>query len=366
MNRQLKIRRPRNHPDGVVDSSKLTVRFGDCRAGWISMWLEIADAEEQRFWFTNIYDSAPQLLAWLECIAIGGERCGFRLDEEIYEVDFEFSVEHHKPRLVIRRESELLLDLEVSGPVITAAFYQAFVHFSESADYRAEEWEFRCLSDTVELTTRKPFAAWVASVLHLDQRGLQKAIWRFDPELGKPSRYSGNNEGSKAEVLELGLDPDSNPGLVPHYWDIDHWWDEWNASERANYLTELGMECVIDWRGCPWPRLRSPLLEQWVGRKNPQTSDDAARWLMPIRFDPKTQELLDDMTLLTPQHFKIGQEFFTESGRWRCTDVGSRTICGIRIDNVTHDWLNGPPYAVVEMVFDEDSFPTMLLCPELP
>jgi hypothetical protein len=52
--------------------------------------------------------------------------------------------------------------------------------------------------------------------------------------------------------------------------------------------------------------------------------------------------------------FKIGREFLTETGRWRCTDVGKRTIAAIKLD---HDddptWYNGPPYAVVEHVFDE-------------
>lgn len=52
--------------------------------------------------------------------------------------------------------------------------------------------------------------------------------------------------------------------------------------------------------------------------------------------------------------FRIGREFLTGSGRWRCTDVGKRTIAAIRLN---HDddpnWYNSPPYAVVEHVFDE-------------
>lgn len=52
--------------------------------------------------------------------------------------------------------------------------------------------------------------------------------------------------------------------------------------------------------------------------------------------------------------FKIGMEFMTGAGRWRCTDVGTRTIAAIRLD-LDHDtsWYNGPPYAVAEMVLDE-------------
>jgi hypothetical protein len=55
--------------------------------------------------------------------------------------------------------------------------------------------------------------------------------------------------------------------------------------------------------------------------------------------------------------FSIGTEFMTATGRWRCTDVGTRTIAAIKLD-LDHDpfWYNGPPYAVVEQVFDEYDF----------
>ncbi len=73
------------------------------------------------------------------------------------------------------------------------------------------------------------------------------------------------------------------------------------------------------------------------------------------------------------EDFSIGLEFLTALGRWRCTDIGTRTIIAIQIDKVdvirynsvektrtkrvvTDDpsWFNGPPYAVAECVFDED------------
>lgn len=73
--------------------------------------------------------------------------------------------------------------------------------------------------------------------------------------------------------------------------------------------------------------------------------------------------------------FQIGTEFFTETGRWRCTDVGTRVITAISLEPrhmvrmrgdahgdqteesfVSNDPLDlvGPPYMVVENVFDED------------
>jgi hypothetical protein len=76
--------------------------------------------------------------------------------------------------------------------------------------------------------------------------------------------------------------------------------------------------------------------------------------------------------------FRIGIEFWCGGKRWRCTDVGSRVIVAISLEPhevasyipsadgpgqlerfVTDDpsWLVGPPYAVVEDIFDEYDLP---------
>ena len=51
--------------------------------------------------------------------------------------------------------------------------------------------------------------------------------------------------------------------------------------------------------------------------------------------------------------FRIWLLIHDRCGRWRCTDVGTRTIIAIRLD---HDddpsWYAGPPYAIVEHAFD--------------
>ena len=74
--------------------------------------------------------------------------------------------------------------------------------------------------------------------------------------------------------------------------------------------------------------------------------------------------------------FQIGCEFASDGGRWRCTDVGTRVVVAIRIDQATitrkspdeapslrtisgHEadeigWFDGPPYNVLERVFGED------------
>ena len=84
--------------------------------------------------------------------------------------------------------------------------------------------------------------------------------------------------------------------------------------------------------------------------------------------------------------FSIGLEFWCGGRRWRCTDVGSRVAVAIslephevvtmRVDpkdpsqrterrSTTDDpsWFDGPPYAIVEQVFNEYSMVACSLTP---
>jgi hypothetical protein len=78
-------------------------------------------------------------------------------------------------------------------------------------------------------------------------------------------------------------------------------------------------------------------------------------------------------------------EFWCGGRRWRCTDIGTRTVVGICLEphevvSITRDvepggmptqmiadddsWLVGPPYAVVEEVFDEYAIEDCRLSPD--
>jgi hypothetical protein len=62
---------------------------------------------------------------------------------------------------------------------------------------------------------------------------------------------------------------------------------------------------------------------------------------------------------LRHNEFRIGEMFWTAVSQFKCTDVGTRTIVAVRIDATAvkaPSWLNGPPYAVAELVFDQDDF----------
>ena len=53
--------------------------------------------------------------------------------------------------------------------------------------------------------------------------------------------------------------------------------------------------------------------------------------------------------------FHIGLEFWSGDKKWRCTDIGTRVVSAICVTDHENDlsWLNGPPYACAESVFDE-------------
>ena len=59
---------------------------------------------------------------------------------------------------------------------------------------------------------------------------------------------------------------------------------------------------------------------------------------------------------MVSRDFKIGMEFFCglNTNKFRCTDVGFRTIAAIKLDQEDESNYNGPPYSVLESVFDEN------------
>ncbi len=56
---------------------------------------------------------------------------------------------------------------------------------------------------------------------------------------------------------------------------------------------------------------------------------------------------------MTKDEFRIGQEFYTATGKWRCTDIGTRVIVAIKLDQGDPRNYDRSPYSVVEHVFDE-------------
>lgn len=64
---------------------------------------------------------------------------------------------------------------------------------------------------------------------------------------------------------------------------------------------------------------------------------------------------------------EIGGTFYCAGREYRVTDKGTRVIVAVEVTDVVRadpSWLNGPTYALAEIVFDEDDFPVMSLLPQ--
>lgn len=61
---------------------------------------------------------------------------------------------------------------------------------------------------------------------------------------------------------------------------------------------------------------------------------------------------------------EIGGTFYCAGREYFVTDKGTRVIVAVEVTDVVRadpSWLNGPTYALAEIVFDEDDFPVMSL-----
>lgn len=90
---------------------------------------------------------------------------------------------------------------------------------------------------------------------------------------------------------------------------------------------------------------------------------------------------------IKPEHFKIGQIFWCAGNKWKCTDIGTRVIVAISLEPQTlissspnpenpkihiqtefttsEPYVyDGPPYMILETVFDEDDLQGCYFNPE--
>ena len=58
------------------------------------------------------------------------------------------------------------------------------------------------------------------------------------------------------------------------------------------------------------------------------------------------------MTTMRHEQFRIGRSFYTATGAWVCTYVGTRTIVAVKKARLD-EHPDGPPYSIAEASFDE-------------
>lgn len=271
-------------------NQNLSVKFGDCDAGWISMLLT-SEESSLSVRLSHIYDPLPKMLAWLEAITIGVEECGFRVDEEGVFVNFsarrEFRAsENWRAYTALNIVPEYdIQPLQVTLPTydLVGIFYRTFREFADSSAYVREQWEYSTLEQAMYEQSGMTASAWIDAVIALEPRQLQMALWRLDPQiLATPPNYL-DNIGTEAELVELTGETRAEAGGLPCYWLLppELWGQHAAKDEQARrvFLEECLQEPQSSWRGTPWRRMHSSLIENWLASESSEPWAYWKKWL---------------------------------------------------------------------------------------
>ena len=261
----------------------LRIRFHDCEAGWIHMDVCHRDSA-MTINLSHIYEPLPSMFAWLESVVIGVDESSFEIDEEGSTVKFISTLRHDgivRLQVVPSYDGEAL-EMTIPSHQLVSAFYRAFVEFSESPEYKPAEWEVHTLADALRERGEMSSPEWIESVIDLDRRGLQKAIWLLDQtrfvndELARSCQIYASAE----EVLELTGQPPVDDALLV-FWPLEGWDGAASQSERMKMLEEcLLAKSQRSWDGCPWAKMRSSLIEDCLASKEEERSRSWHKWLI--------------------------------------------------------------------------------------
>ncbi len=269
----------------------LTVRFDACDAGWINMQLSTGE-RVLTVHLSHFLDPLPYLLAWLEAIVVGVEECGFRIDEEGRYVHF---LAGKRPCASPQARAYTILSITPQYDIqplqatlqpydLVWIFYRSFRVFADSAAYVREQWEYSTLEQMALEQTGLSVDGWIDSVISLEPRRLQMALWRLDPNIiASPPDYL-DNIGTEAELMELTGKTRAEARGLPCYWLLpQELWGEYASVDipaRRNYLQECLLEPLeSSWSGTPWRRMRSPLIENWLDSERADSGSFWKKWL---------------------------------------------------------------------------------------
>lgn len=274
-----------------TNKQKLTVTFDDCEAGWIRMRLVIGE-QSLEVSCSHWLDPLPDLLAWLEAISVGVELCQFTVDEEGSSVAFSACKTDSRTE-PDRAYSTLTLTPSYEVPPLrftlptfelVGNIYHAFRAFAESDKYVPTQWEHHTLERAVHEKLGMTTAEWIDSVIAREPREVQKALWRLDQSILVNPSNDRENIGTETELLELTGKTSAEAGGLPMYLFVEEevWGKslEGNEQSRRQYLEE----CLTEkgnptWDGCPWRKMRSPLIEKWLEAEVKPTYSYWKKWL---------------------------------------------------------------------------------------
>lgn len=259
----------------MTDPCPLSLHFDDCQAGWITLHLRLDDRHIELH-LSHWLDPLGSIYAWLEAMVLGLPRCGWTLDEEGRETEFDAETAAWQPsgrerqtRLTVRPDDDTpALELMLETRSLVRMFYGAVREFATSDRYRPGEWQHHTLGERIAEVTGQSPLVWVETLLARtpSRRQVQQQIWLIDRPMLYGHPPCTDITGTAAEYARLTGGAPRPDGAYPHYKALDDWKEVSFHVERRAYLTKL-LDLPADhpgWLGHPLPHMRSQLIEDWL------------------------------------------------------------------------------------------------------
>jgi hypothetical protein len=252
------------------------VQFADCDVGWIHFKVNLGpQCVDVRA--SEVFDPFPDLLAWLEAIAVGVQECAFELDEEGGGKRFQFRCITYGGFVFSMSDVpdvHVLLTGKVNPRQLVSAFYHGLREFAHSAKYKRAEWEIETLGERLASSFDPPMRQddLLGYLMVMGAEEMKELFFKAAPsyEVSFPEAKDKREEISL--FVDYAVDRDNTEttkGMVrtPQHWCFPDGFDFLPERDRAEYIIQCLKEQVSSFDGTRLGDMQSAIIENWLAKE---------------------------------------------------------------------------------------------------
>ncbi len=235
----------------------LKVRFHDCMAGWISLTIKgKGQVELVEFSAYTGEDDFSILMQWLEALVVRQD-AHFKWDSEGYIAECKYS----EGIFALSKDEKCLVQCPIDRMALVPIFYEAFLSFTQSDEYRPSQWAkwktrgagieatFNCL-----LTRNEIIEVFLGMndrlLVEIESKSNPRYRFRFIKEIDNSLRryvfcllrpcetYMASEMVDEPTYLELPDDFEDWTHSKRKKW-LENYWDKGDGEEEQRDLCEL-------------------------------------------------------------------------------------------------------------------------------